>query len=280
MSDKLSQALHDWQTWPCANWPLEQAKITPLHGGLSNECYRIQIANYDLVLRLIGEQQDIDRRSELAIYQLLEKQNSLPKLRFRSATHHYWLRDFVVGEALKKQDLNYPILQQMVLHLKKIHQLPVPEQTACIDLLAKADFYWQRILSSASDQALPALKIHLQKTITQSAHSTLHLCHMDPTPANWVLKPDKGLVLLDWEYAGLGNPLWDLAALLNEATLNAAEESTLLSYYGVESEQQWQLAKIQMHYLSALWYAANRYWHHDKLTNKLNAIRTALDQFI
>jgi thiamine kinase-like enzyme len=50
--------------------------------------------------------------------------------------------------------------------------------------------------------------------------------HGDPTPGNWI---DAGshLVLIDWEYSGMGDPLWDLAEFSVTASLTPAQERVL-----------------------------------------------------
>lgn len=81
--------------------------------------------------------------------------------------------------------------------------------------------------------------------------------------------------MLDWEYAGFGHPLWDLAALLqgivhdmrahslriqhndhSQEALSAAIEQRIIELYGIENPLAWRRAKIQMEYLSSLWYKA------------------------
>ncbi len=41
-------------------------------------------------------------------------------------------------------------------------------------------------------------------------------CHNDPLCENWLRDP-KRIYLVDWEYAGMNDPLWDLADISIEA---------------------------------------------------------------
>ena len=54
--------------------------------------------------------------------------------------------------------------------------------------------------------------------------------HGDPVPDNFIDAGDR-LVLVDWEYAGMGDPAWDLAYLSLEAGYAADDETQLRAGY-------------------------------------------------
>lgn len=54
------------------------------------------------------------------------------------------------------------------------------------------------------------------------------LCHRDPTAPNVLETPAGALRLLDWEYAGPGDPLYDLAVIIEHHALDDAAADTLL----------------------------------------------------
>ena len=56
------------------------------------------------------------------------------------------------------------------------------------------------------------------------------LCHNDLLPAN-LLAADDRLWIVDWEYAGIGNPLFDLASVVANARLDTAQRDRLLTAY-------------------------------------------------
>src|SRR5258708_39248792 len=82
--------------------------------------------------------------------------------------------------------------------------------TACADALPL-----QRMLAAAPPPAVP--------------------CHIDPTPHNLLAVPQPGrgerLYLIDWEYASMSEPAWDLANLAGEAGLDRASRAALLPDY-------------------------------------------------
>jgi thiamine kinase-like enzyme len=56
------------------------------------------------------------------------------------------------------------------------------------------------------------------------------LCHNDLLPANWI-DDGRRLWLVDWEYAGIGHPFFDLANLAANAGLDDDREAALLLAY-------------------------------------------------
>jgi thiamine kinase-like enzyme len=56
------------------------------------------------------------------------------------------------------------------------------------------------------------------------------LCHNDLLPGNILADPER-VWLVDWEYAGVGHGLFDLANLSANCGFSSAQEETLLSAY-------------------------------------------------
>ncbi|MEO8225648.1 MAG: phosphotransferase, partial [Gammaproteobacteria bacterium] len=57
------------------------------------------------------------------------------------------------------------------------------------------------------------------------------LCHGDPTPGNFILGSGGDLQLIDWEYAGLCQPAFDVAGLAVGAELEPDQVDLLLATY-------------------------------------------------
>lgn len=83
-------------------------------------------------------------------------------------------------------------------------------------------------------------------------------CHNDPLCENWVTSGDGRMYLIDWEYAGMNDGMWDLADLSIEACYDRAQEEELLYNYfdRMPIGLDWKhfLAnKIYVDYLWTLW---------------------------
>lgn len=247
-SKNLQQILDsDWPLWGLTKAPIALEHIRPLPQGLTNQGYLLTLAGKSYVLRIAAANSvelGINREAEYQIQLLLERHQLVPKVIYRAFDNSYWLREYVEGTALTPADLTLRTLQEMATYLAKIHQLAVPTAIPVVDLPGKIHAY-QKILGGVHPQSDSTFNIH---------YSQLHLCHMDPTPANWIRLFNGQLMLLDWEYAGLGNPLWDLATLVQQAHLTQQQEADFLLALGQENSPSWQQAKQDIQRLSELWY--------------------------
>lgn len=81
-------------------------------------------------------------------------------------------------------------------------------------------------------------------------------CHNDPVGENFLMDSRGGIYLIDWEYSGMNDPLWDLAAFSLENDLSAAEEAQMLEIYFervVADKDYWMLFLYKV-YQDILWY--------------------------
>lgn len=81
-------------------------------------------------------------------------------------------------------------------------------------------------------------------------------CHNDLVPENFLRKDDK-IYLIDWEYSGINDPSFDLAALFIESEFSSQEEEEFLKYYAGDvddnTKQKIMLFKISQDFLWAVW---------------------------
>lgn len=83
-------------------------------------------------------------------------------------------------------------------------------------------------------------------------------CHNDSLVDNWVLSNKGKLYLIDWEYSGMNEPMWDLSCLSIEAEYSEVEDNILLDYYlnhepNAEEKKRFLAAKLYVDYLWTLW---------------------------
>ena len=82
-------------------------------------------------------------------------------------------------------------------------------------------------------------------------------CHNDPLCENWVEGSGR-MYLIDWEYAGMNDGMWDIADVSIEANFdNACDRMLLRAYMGKEpdvmDEKHFLASKIYVDYLWTLW---------------------------
>lgn len=83
-------------------------------------------------------------------------------------------------------------------------------------------------------------------------------CHNDSLIGNWVLDGNGKLFLIDWEYSGMNDPMWDLSCLSIEANYSEQNDKDLLNeYYGREPSvielKKFIASKLYVDYLWTLW---------------------------
>ncbi len=97
----------------------------------------------------------------------------------------------------------------------------------------------------------------IKEQIDALVHPKMVPCHNDALCENWVAGGER-LYLIDWEYAGMNDGMWDLADVSIEAGFDPEEDRLLLTDYlghaPAEAEQLHFLAgKIYVDYLWTLW---------------------------
>jgi len=71
-------------------------------------------------------------------------------------------------------------------------------------------------------------------------------CHNDLVPENLVKDETGRMYLIDWEYSGFNDPMWDVAAHLLEGEFSKDEEELFLSYYFENGITDIQKQKIEI----------------------------------
>jgi len=115
------------------------------------------------------------------------------------------------------------------------------------------------------------------------------MCHNDPLCENFVGGRDR-MYLVDWEYAGMNDPMWDIADVFIEGNFSEEEEALFQSFYfqGAMTEEEGKrilMNKIFLDFLWSLWgkqrtacgedlhgYADERYERAKQNLKKLTAI--------
>lgn len=91
------------------------------------------------------------------------------------------------------------------------------------------------------------------------ASTTIHKvpCHNDPLCENWV-EGNGRMYLIDWEYAGMNDGMWDVADVSIEAGFGEEQDTLLLTKYlcrepEKKDRQHFLASKIYVDYLWTLW---------------------------
>jgi thiamine kinase-like enzyme len=217
-----------------------------------------------VVVRLGNESPEalqIDRESERRALAYAAAAGIGPEVLYCEPAENVLVTRFLVGELWEREDArtmrNIGRLAQIV---RDLHALPVPDDVQRIDLAQAIEGYAAELdrLDWTSVENLRAERANMiaaARDLMTSAE--LRLCHNDIHYLNLI---DTGRIrLIDWEYAGVGERLFDLAAIASYHYYAAEERRLLLEHYlGGADAYQWQrlqLACRVFDYIKRLWYA-------------------------
>ena len=83
-------------------------------------------------------------------------------------------------------------------------------------------------------------------------------CHNDSLIGNWVIDKSGNLYLIDWEYSGMNEAMWDLACLSIEAGYTETNDLELMDAYykrnaTSDEKKRFIASKLYVDYLWTLW---------------------------
>jgi len=237
--------------------------IAPIKHGLTNRSWLVTTAGDRFVVRICDastEDLQIDRNSEAVVLQLVSHAGIGPDV-LRCDPERGLLVTRYVGATWNARDASSnENIERVARLLHRLHALSVPAGVRTVDLAATVRGYLRTLdeRGISSGLTLPALRDCADETARQLRKgSTACLCHNDVHYLN-VVEGDS-LRLIDWEYAGVGEPLFDLASLCIYHRYQRSQRERLLSAYAASSEavswQRLELACWLFDYIRDLWMA-------------------------
>ena len=234
-------------------------------GGMSNKNFKVTKGAKEYVLRVPGN------GSEGMVERSNEEQNSLqackmginPSVRYFNAETGIKLADFVKNaETLNGATIQRPSNMKKIAEIfKTLHNSHVrfgnefnvfKEILKYEQLLEKAKGKMYEGYESVREQVF-----HLEEYLNQLG-VLVKPCHNDLVAENFLKAGDGTIYLIDWEYSGMNDPMWDIAALFLESHFTEESQDYFLNLYFEREEPEHVREKILiyqilMDYLWALW---------------------------
>ena len=170
----------------------------------------------------------LDRESERQVSTVAAAAGLTPAYRYFDPSSGVSLRPFVTGRSCTREDLrDRDRLGRLALLLRRLHGLPAAGRP--FDPAAAARRYAERI--GTRESAELALRATAAWKIAQGPGGPPVPCHNDLVAENVLETPDGELLLIDWEYAGMGDPFFDLAIVVCHHDLDDSLARSLLEAY-------------------------------------------------
>lgn len=211
------------------------AEASPLSGGITNHNFRVDCDGASYVARVCAEQRilGIDRRSEaMCQHQAAKLMIAPPVLHEESGI---LISPFLAATTLRSELVRCPeFLSRLAAQLRRLH-------TSWDSLTGEIVYFcpFQTVrtyLGHAKTMGAP-LPADIE-ALVEDARTLSHLigpfrpvlCHNDLLAAN-LMDDGTRIWLVDWEYAGMGHPFFDLASVSGNCGLAGAEERFFLESY-------------------------------------------------
>jgi|GEM_PF-78344 len=233
MALTLDQALARVPMWRGAR----DLKTSPLGGGITNQNFRVDVGGESFVLRISGADTEllgIDRRTEYVAHRAAASIGIAPEVAYFIEPEGYLVTRFLNARPIPRDEMQKPEnIRRVASTLKQYHALPaIPaafspfrtiEQYAAIarqyNVEFPANFDW--LMASVSE---------IEAAFARDPF-TPRPCHNDLLNENFLDDGTLRVRIIDWEYAGMGDPAFDLANFAVHHQLNDEQEKILLEEY-------------------------------------------------
>ena len=218
--------------------------VMRLEGGMSNYTYVVECQGKKYTYRVPGKfaEKFVDRDEEWANIQEVDRlglNNVTTYVEIRSGEK---LAEYVEGTIMSTTDV-VSYNEMSVKALKKIHgsDLKFKDYNA----FGRLDTYQNYCIKMGftHPQEYLDLRNKLEALRKQYVSVTIVPCHCDYQPTNLVINGDK-LYVLDWEFAGMNDPFYDIACYGNAGFDKAL--SLLEAYVGHKPTEE-ELKRLYFH---------------------------------
>ncbi len=234
-------------------------------GGLTNHTYKVTLKNgEEFVVRIPGEgtEELINRRDEIVSTKLACDLGVDAELLYFGEDGAKVTRYIKNAVTMSAQTLKEPHhIQQVADIFKKMHSCGADTQVP-FEVFEMADGYEKIVYDNAVPMfedydTVKAEVMRIKQEIDATIETKKVPCHNDPLCENWV-EGDGRMYLIDWEYAGMNDGMWDIADVSIEAGFDAESDHLLLkAYLGKEPDaidrKHFLASKIYVDYLWTLW---------------------------
>lgn len=243
-------------------WRGREVRAEVLGGGITNRNWRVEVDGSAFVVRLAGRDTallGVDRDAERAATEAAHAAGTAPEIVAFLPEHEALITRFVEADPIPVEGLErIEVMAAVVRSVVAIHSMaPIPSRFDVFDVVRR-----YRATAAERGVAIPrayddALTVADRIAATLAARPTqLRPCHNDLLNANLLMAGDR-VVIVDYEYAGMGDPFFDLGNFsINNGISERAQESLLECYFGnvgAMHRARLYLAMVLSDFREAMW---------------------------
>lgn len=233
-------------------------------GGLTNRSYHVVLSDREIVFRIPGEgtEELIDRHDERTSNVLACKVDVDTELLYFDADSGIKVCNYIkdaktMSPETMRQKENMIQAANLLQHLHSCGE----DTGVSFEVFQMAENYEKLIYNTGGTfypdyDKIRSCIMRLKHEIDKD-ESIVVPCHNDPLCENWV-RGNSRMYLVDWEYAGMNDPMWDLADVSIEADYdNDMDKDFLMAYFGRQATEKecrrFSANKIYLDFLWCLW---------------------------
>jgi thiamine kinase-like enzyme len=220
-------------------WPGQDAAVERLGGGLTNHNFKVTVGGEAFVVRVGGKDTEllgIDRRAEHGAALAAAEIGVGPEVVAFVESESCLVTRFVEGRPIPAETMREPgTLTRVARTLRLIHDGPsVPGR---FDSFRVVEAYRDTVV--ARGRSVPAAYVEVESIARRIEHALgsreERPCHNDLLNANF-LDDGECIRIVDWEYAGMGDPFFDLANFSINHDFAETDDRALLTAYTGRSD--------------------------------------------
>ncbi|SHI11994.1 Thiamine kinase [Clostridium collagenovorans DSM 3089] len=212
-------------------------EIAPI-GGMTNKNYKVKVNDEYYVIRIpgIGTTSMINRKDECLNSQLVDAINVDAKILYLDENTGGKISQFIKGAetlnpTIAKKKENMKLVCEL---LRKLHDSDLEMQNSfnVFDKIEDYEFICKSCNGEFYEDYYDVKKevLSLENVLVESG-LTIRPCHNDTVAENFIKDSDGKMYLIDWEYSGLNDPMWDIAAHCIECDFSEDQEAMFLEVY-------------------------------------------------
>lgn len=235
-------------------------------GGMTNHSYKLTRADGQEYLARIpgdGTEEMINRDDERKSTELACELDIDAELLYFGADGRKVMRFITDPQPMTEEVMRRPdIIKQAAAIFHKLHTCG-KDTGVRFEVFEMADLYEKIIRDGGvafydDYDEVKATVMQIKAAVDADGEAPKVPCHNDSLVGNWVLGGDGRLWLIDWEYSGMNEAMWDLSCVSIEMDYDEACDDLLLAeYYGraatVDEKKRFVAAKLYVDYLWTLW---------------------------
>ncbi|MGE9896572.1 NTP transferase domain-containing protein [Anaerovoracaceae bacterium SGI.195] len=214
--------------------PMEIENIRILKKGMTNRSFLFSVRGRDYIMRIPGEGTSrlIDRKSEAQVYDAIANLNVSDKVIYINPNNGYKITEYI-HNVRNCNTHSYDDLKVCMGKLKTLHEKELKIEHT-FDLFKNIDYYeslWNGRRSAFRDYYSTKAKVFQLKEFIDNNTKQYSLTHIDPVCDNFLIDQNDEVYLIDWEYAGMQDPLVDIAMFAIYAKYSREEIDNLMDIY-------------------------------------------------